>query len=82
MMNKSRAKKFYGTATLGEKGQIVIPVEARKSMALKKGHKLLVFGLGDDMISFSKLSGLEKFASVLSERLKSVREIIKKEGNK
>ena len=82
MVNKWRTKKFYGTATLGEKGQIVIPAEARKSMTLKKGDKLLVFGFGNDIISFSKLSGLEKFASVLSERLKSVREIIKKGGNK
>ena len=35
-------QKFYGTATVGEKGQIVIPVEARNSIDLKVGDKLLV----------------------------------------
>jgi len=71
-------EECYGTATVGEKGQVVIPAEARESMKLKKGDKLLVFGMGDDMIAFSKISQLEKFASHLSERLEAIRAIIKK----
>ncbi len=71
-------KEFYGTTTIGEKGQIVIPAEARTAMKLEKGDKLLVFGMGEDMIAFSKLSELEKFASHLSEKLESIRTIIKK----
>lgn len=65
---------FYGTTTLGEKGQAVIPVEARKVMKLKKGEKLLVFGMGQDFLAFAKLSQLEKFEEHLSERLKMVRQ--------
>ena len=38
-------EQFYGTTTLGEKGQVVIPAEARKVMGIKKGDKLLVFGI-------------------------------------
>jgi len=72
---------FYGTTTLGEKGQAVIPAEARETMDLKKGEKLLVFGMGHDMLVFSKLSKLEKFASELSDRLKAIRQIIKKTGS-
>jgi len=34
---------FYGSATLGERGQIVIPSEARKRHGLEAGDKLLVF---------------------------------------
>jgi len=75
---KKNSEQFYGTNTLGEKGQVVIPVEARKSMGINKGDKLLVFGMGCDMLAFSKLSKVEQFASHLSKRLDAIRGIIKK----
>lgn len=34
---------FYGSVTLGERGQVVIPAEARKRHGLQAGDKLLVF---------------------------------------
>ena len=34
---------FYGSATMGERGQIVIPAEARKVCDIHSGDKLLVF---------------------------------------
>jgi AbrB family looped-hinge helix DNA binding protein len=71
-------EQFYGTTTLGEKGQVVIPVEARKAMDVKKGDKLLVFGMGCDMLALSKLSKVERFASHLARRLDAIREVIKK----
>jgi len=71
-------EQFYGTTTLGEKGQVVIPVEARKAMGIKKGDKLLVFGMGCDMLAFAKLSKVEQFASHLAARLNAIRKIIKK----
>ena len=76
------AREFYGTATLGEKGQIVVPAEAREAMKLAKGEKLLVFGMGHDMVVLSKLSHLEEFATHLEERLNAIRKIIKKTGPK
>jgi len=75
-------KLFYGTTTLGEKGQVVIPVQARQVMNLKKGEKLLVFGMGHDMLALSKLAKLEKFASHLAERLDAIRKIIRKTTSK
>lgn len=33
---------FYGTATVGERGQIVIPAEAREELGFQPGDKLLV----------------------------------------
>jgi AbrB family looped-hinge helix DNA binding protein len=33
---------FYGSVTLGERGQVVIPAEARKRHGLQAGDKLLV----------------------------------------
>lgn len=37
---------FYGTTTLGERGQVVIPAKAREDFKLEKGEQLLVFGMG------------------------------------
>ncbi len=77
-----KGEKFYGTTSIGEKGQVVIPAEARNAMGLEKGEKLLVFGMGPDMLVVSKLSNLEKFASHLSEKLEAIRDIIKKTSQK
>ena len=35
---------FYGAATVGERGQIVIPVEARKRYNIETGDKILIVG--------------------------------------
>lgn len=78
MTKKKSGEQFYGATTLGEKGQAVIPAEARKAMRIKKGDKLLVFGMGCDMLALSKLSNVEQFASHLSARLDAIREVIKK----
>ena len=39
----SAADFFYGAVTIGERGQVVIPAEARKQHGLEAGQKLLVF---------------------------------------
>lgn len=33
---------FYGSVTVGERGQIVIPAEARVEMGIQQGDKLLI----------------------------------------
>lgn len=47
MPNKDNLRRsvddcFYGSVTVGERGQIVIPSEARADLAIKAGDKLLV----------------------------------------
>jgi AbrB family looped-hinge helix DNA binding protein len=78
MVRKFKDKKFYGSTIIGGKGQVVIPKEAREDLKLKKGDKLLVFGMGD-MIALMKFSNLKKFMEYLEKHLKSLKEIIKKE---
>ena len=68
---------FYGTTSVGEKGQVVIPVKARKDMAVNKGEQLLVFGMGGEMVVLSKLSNLKKFAAHMEDQLKDMKKIIK-----
>lgn len=38
----AKSTKFMGLATVGSKGQIVIPAEARIALKIKEGDKLLV----------------------------------------
>lgn len=37
-------KKLYGTATVGTKGQVVIPAAAREALNINEGDKLYVVG--------------------------------------
>ena len=37
-------KKLYGTATVGTKGQVVIPADARDELDIKSGDRLYVVG--------------------------------------
>jgi len=82
MMAHKRGRRLFGTTTVGARGQVVIPAAARKIMKLKKADKLLVFGLGTDVIALTKLSALETFASHLENRLGEVRQMIKKAETK
>ncbi|MDR0499913.1 MAG: AbrB/MazE/SpoVT family DNA-binding domain-containing protein [Coriobacteriales bacterium] len=36
--------QLYGTTTVGERGQVVIPAEAREALKIHKGDKFIVFG--------------------------------------
>lgn len=45
--------KFYGATTIGERGQVVIPAEARKDLELTHSTKLMVFSggpIGDGLL--------------------------------
>jgi AbrB family looped-hinge helix DNA binding protein len=78
-MCAKEACPFYGSVTIGEKGQIVIPQEVRETMKFEKGDKLMVFGMGD-MVALTKFSEFEKFEKHLSKKLDAMRKIIKQNG--
>ncbi len=42
MKTPSFSDAFYGTCTVGERGQIVIPVEARAEMDFHPGEKVVI----------------------------------------
>jgi AbrB family looped-hinge helix DNA binding protein len=71
-------KEFFGTATINEKGQVVIPAQAREALHLGSGEKLLVFGMGDEVIAFIKPDMVQQLASHLSKNLATVNAAIKK----
>ncbi|MBR4869894.1 MAG: AbrB/MazE/SpoVT family DNA-binding domain-containing protein [Oscillospiraceae bacterium] len=44
VLGKSAANRIYGTAKVGDRGQIVIPKEARTQFHIKPGDTLLILG--------------------------------------
>ena len=65
-MEAPESKKFYGSVTVSERGQIVIPVDARKDFSIKTGDKLLVFGdpeMGIGIATFSIMQRTMKGAT-------------------
>ena len=71
-----REMKFYGSATLGERGQIVIPAEAREALKLEKGEKLLCLGMNKDMLVFQKVSSLKTLSEMLEKKRKEIENIM------
>ncbi len=57
-MTHNNRKKFYGSVTVSERGQIVIPAEARKDFGIEVGEKLLVLGDLDKGIVITKATAI------------------------
>lgn len=74
-------ERCFGITTIGEKGQVVVPAAARKALKLSKGEKLLVFGMGHEMIVLAKISTIEQFASHLSKKLTTLKGALYKAKN-
>lgn len=49
-MNGIFKGKVYGAATVGDRGQFVIPAELRKALNIKSGDQLMVFAKLDRKI--------------------------------
>jgi AbrB family looped-hinge helix DNA binding protein len=49
-MNAIFKGKAYGSATVGERGQLVIPSELRKALSIKSGDQLMVFAKLDKRV--------------------------------
>ncbi|MCM8797079.1 MAG: AbrB/MazE/SpoVT family DNA-binding domain-containing protein [Candidatus Omnitrophica bacterium] len=69
--------KAYGAVTVGGRGQLVIPAELRKSLEIKSGDQLMVFGKLEKKAiilipaeDFSRF--LEKAARVISSLEKKI----------
>lgn len=44
ILSKGNSKRIFGTAKVGERGQIVIPKEARDLFNIQSGDTLLILG--------------------------------------
>jgi AbrB family looped-hinge helix DNA binding protein len=63
-------KMFFGAVTVGERGQVVIPAEARKAFGIDTGDKLLVFGHPSEHgVTLVKIGAVERFVELLRESI-------------
>jgi len=60
---------FYGSATVGAKGQIVIPAEARAAMQIEPGNKVVVVkGPREGSIIVSRVDSFDGLMAKIRER--------------
>lgn len=65
--------KCYGTTSVGERGQVVIPKEAREELNLKQGDKLVVFGRGRKALAMIKAEQLTEHIDHMIENLEKLK---------
>lgn len=77
-MFSNKGHKFYGTATVGTKGQIVIPAEAREELEIKENDKLVVIRAphGHGFVVL-KADAFEKFLNKMRDDFGSMAESVK-----
>ncbi|MCL2735992.1 MAG: AbrB/MazE/SpoVT family DNA-binding domain-containing protein [Propionibacteriaceae bacterium] len=65
-----RPGKIYGAATVGERGQISLPAEARRELGIEAGDKVMVFAnrLNGSMV-LVKADVFENFADFFMTKL-------------
>ena len=63
-------KKLYGTATVGTKGQVVIPADAREELGIKTGDRLYVVGATEKgLVGFIKEEQLRQIIEHITDCL-------------
>lgn len=65
MKKHGKDRMFFGSTTVGERGQITIPKEARDAFNIDEGDKILVFGDINKGLGLIKASKLNGFAAKL-----------------
>jgi len=74
---KYRNDHFYGTVTVGERGQIVIPADARRDLEIETGEKLIVLGMPNkNHLMICKLDSIREFLEMMTDQLRRAEEAI------
>jgi AbrB family looped-hinge helix DNA binding protein len=80
-MEMKKGKKFYGSVTVTERGQISLPAEARKDFDIKTGDKLLVLGDLEKGIALAKSNFVLQMMEGTLEAMGKMKSIIKNDSN-
>ena len=67
ILAKANTKRVFGTAKVGDRGQIVIPKEARELFGIQPGDTLLVLGEEDKGLIISRPELLRSLADQIFE---------------
>ena len=63
ILGKGKAPRVFGTAKVGDRGQIVIPKEAREFFGIEPGDTLLILGKTETGLIVSKPDALNDLAN-------------------
>jgi len=72
MIERKRDSRLYGTVKVGDRGQVVIPVEARKELDIKPGDLLFVMaGRNRRGIAMVKADAMREVADRIMKELEA-----------
>lgn len=79
MVSEMHDKQLYGTATVGTKGQVVIPADARDALDIQPGDKLYVVGSSSKKwVGFIKEEQLRDMLDHLTNNIEQYKDVLKK----
>ncbi len=71
--------KFYGSTTIGERGQIVLPAKLREDFHMKKGDMLVVVGNAESFrIGLVNPEAMSTFLDQMSKQIDTMKSKLKK----
>lgn len=70
ILGKQNSKRVFGTARVGDRGQIVIPKEARELFNIRPGDTLLIVGEPDTGLVVSRPEVLNNLANEILNKVK------------
>ena len=70
ILGKTNTRRVFGTAKVGDRGQIVIPKEAREMFGIQPGDTLLILGESETGMIISRPDALNDLADKLLNTVK------------
>ncbi len=70
ILGKQSAQRVFGTARVGDRGQIVIPKEAREYFGIQPGDTLLILGEAETGLIVSRPEVLKDLANEILNNVK------------
>lgn len=71
ILGKLNSRRVFGTAKVGDRGQIVIPKEARELFNIRPGDTLLILGEEDTGLIVSRPELLSDLANQIFDTVKN-----------
>ena len=71
ILAKSNVQRVFGTAKVGDRGQIVIPKEAREFFGIEPGDTLLILGKSQTGLIVTKPETLNDLANQIFESVET-----------
>ena len=69
ILAKQSAQRVFGTAKVGDRGQIVIPKEAREFFGIEPGDTLLILGKPETGLIVTKPQALDNLANQIFQTI-------------